>query len=57
MAWSFSNEGSARSMLDSIKNGEITNEAKIYQILNQIITDLRGTKVAKEAQKMIDDLF
>lgn len=57
MAWSFSNEGSARSMLDLIKNGEITNEAKIYQILNQIIIDLRGTKVAKEAQKMIDDLF
>lgn len=50
MAWSFKDVESAESVIEDIRDGKITNSATAYSILTQIINDLPGTSVAKEAE-------
>lgn len=50
MAWSFKDVESAESVIEDIRNGKITNSATAYSILTQIMNDLPGTAVAKEAE-------
>lgn len=57
MAWSFSNEATAESVIEQIESGKITNKSTISMILNQIKNDLKGTAVAKTAQDMLDTLL
>lgn len=57
MAWSFSNEATAESVIEQIESGKITNKSTISMILNQIINDLKGTAVAKTAQSMLNSLL
>ena len=56
MAWSFSDEESARSVIEQIKSGKISNKSTAYGILTQIINDLPGTNVAYEARILRDSL-
>lgn len=55
MARSFSNTAVAEAVIEDIKNGKYSNSAVIYGLLNQIINDLPGTDVAKEAVSMKND--
>lgn len=57
MSMHFSNSETARSVIEQIKNGKITNTSKITMLLNQIINDLKGTDIAKEASDMLNSIF
>lgn len=50
MAWSFKDVAVAESVINDIRNGKIANSATAYSILTQIMNDLPGTSVAKEAE-------
>ncbi len=57
MSRSFTDTAIAKEVIESIKNGELKNSLNVYSLLNQIINDLPNTSVAKEAQKLKDELF
>lgn len=57
MSRSFTDTAVAKEVIESIKNGELKNSLNVYSLLNQIINDLPNTSVAKEAQKLKDELF
>ena len=57
MSRSFTETAVAKEVIESIKNGELKNSLNVYSLLNQIINDLPNTSVAKEAQKLKDELF
>lgn len=57
MSRRFTDTAVAKEVIESITNGELKNSLNVYSLLNQIINDLPNTSVAKEAQKLKDELF
>lgn len=53
----FNSTAAAEEILKAIKNGEYTNSATVYGILQQIVNDCAGTSVAREAQRLLDEKF
>lgn len=53
MSRRFSDTSTAKYILNDIKNGGYTNTVTIIGLLKQIINDLPGTDVAKEAQQLL----
>lgn len=48
---------SAEEILRDIKEGKYSNLSTIYGLLQQIINDCAGTSVAREAKRLLDELF
>ena len=48
---------SAEEVLRDIKDGKYRNSSTVYGLLQQIINDCAGTSVAREAKRMLDELF
>ena len=53
----FTSTAAAEEILKAIKNGEYTNSSSVYGLLQQIINDCNGTSVAREAQRLLDEMF
>lgn len=53
MSRRFTDTGPAQFIVDEIKNGKYTNTITIIGLLKQIINDLPGTAVAREAQQLL----
>ena len=53
MSRRFSDTGPAQFIVDEIKIGVYKNTTTIIGLLKQIINDLPGTDVAKEAQQLL----
>lgn len=53
----YTSTAAAEEILKAIENGEYTNSSTIYGLLQQIINDCRGTSVARQAQKLMDEKF
>ncbi|MBQ7837664.1 MAG: hypothetical protein IJ395_03480 [Clostridia bacterium] len=49
----FTDTAAAEYILEEIKNGKYTNPLTAMGLLKQIINDLRGTSVAKEAEEVL----
>lgn len=49
----FTDTAAAEYILEEIKNGKYTNSLTAMGLLKQIINDLRGTPVAKEAEEVL----
>lgn len=56
MSRRFYNTGAAEEIVKAIKRGEYPNKAVVRGLLLQIINDCPGTKVAKEAKELLDEL-
>lgn len=59
MAWHFSNEADAESAYEGLKEKlrkGTANRASAISLLNQIITDLPGTWIARLAKETLDEL-
>ncbi len=57
MSTMYSSDAVAKEILKDIKDEKFSSDIVIYGMLNQIVNDLPGTEVAKEAQKLLDELF
>ncbi len=55
MSRRFTDTAAAQEIINAIKNGEYSNSAVIIGLLHQIINDLPGTAVAREAELMLYD--
>ena len=53
MSRRFSDTAAAEEIIKEIKNGEYSNTCTIIGLLNQIINDLPGTSVAREAAELL----
>lgn len=53
MSRRFSDTAAAEEIIREIKNGEHSNTCTIIGLLNQIINDLPGTSVAREAAELL----
>ena len=53
MSRRFTDSAAAQEIINAIKNGEYSNSAVIIGLLHQIINDLPGTAVAREAELML----
>ena len=59
MAWHFSNEESAETAYEDLKEklrDGTANKASAIGLLHQIITDLPGTWIAGLANQLLDDI-
>lgn len=53
MSRRFSDTAAAEEIIKEIKNGGYSNTCTIIGLLNQIINDLPGTSVAREAAELL----
>lgn len=53
MSRRFNDTAAAQAIIDDIKKGLYSNHAVINGLLKQIINDLPGTEVAREAKQLL----
>lgn len=56
MSRRFSDTAAAEEIVKDIRNGNYPNLASALGLLKQIVNDLPGTSVAREAQRIIDEI-
>lgn len=57
MSTRFSSTAAAEEIVKNIRDGKYTNSSSALGLLKQIINDLPGTSVAREAQRLIDEKY
>ena len=57
MSTRFSSTAAAEEIVKDICDGKYTNSASALSLLKQIVNDLPGTSVAREAQRLIDKKY
>ncbi len=55
MSRRFSDTAAAEEIVKDIRNWNYPNSASVLGLLKQIVNDLPGTSVAREAQRIIDE--
>lgn len=56
MSRRFTDTSAAEEIVKDIRNGKYSNTASALGLLKQIVNDLPGTNVAREAQRLIDEM-
>ena len=57
MSTRFSSTAAAEEIVKDIRDGKYTDSASALGLLKQIVNDLPGTSVAREAQRLIDERY
>ena len=57
MSTRFLSTAAAEEIVKDIRDGKYTDSASALGLLKQIVNDLPGTSVAREAQRLIDERY